>query len=684
VPLVTVLFATHNDARYLGVAIDSVLRQTVRDLELLVVDDASSDETRRVLDVVSDPRMRVVRNGEQQGLAASLNRGLDEARGRFVARLDADDVALPERLERQLERIERSGVAALGTAVRDIDEWGREGRRRPHRMPVGPRAVRWLALFSSPFFHPTVLVDRELLEAQGLRYDTSFLESEDYDLWARLLATKGAEGGNLVEPLVLKRVHGRQASLRRRDVQRSFQRRVALREIARIAADVDGEAAWAFATGASRHPEAVLAYRELLRAFEATYGVDKEVRRAAARRLARAGDFATAARLAAARARPFLITRVTVVSPEPTPYRSPLFDAIAARRDVDLTVVYAAPTVSARQWRVEPHHRAVFLEGIVIPGLRPLFRHDYPVTPGITQALAAAEPDVVVVSGWSTFAAQAALAWCRAHDVPYVLLVESHDAGPRAAWRRVVKDAVVPHVVRGAAAWLAVGTLARESLIGRGAVDERVRIFANTIDVDSWAARADELASRRDTLRAELGATDDDVVVLFVGRLVPEKGLATLVDAVARLDDPRIVVAIAGSGPQRTMLERLKGEVRIELLGDLDEHRLAEAYVAADVFALLSTHETWGVVVNEAAATGLPLVLSDRVGAARDLLRDGDNGFLVPAEDPEAAAGALRALLDPEERRRAGARSRDLVRSWGYGPSVEAFVAAVRDAATSR
>jgi glycosyltransferase involved in cell wall biosynthesis len=681
VPLVTVLLATHNDARYVGLAIDSVLRQTAGDLELLVVDDASSDHTQQVLDVLADQRLRVIRNVEQQGLAASLNRGLDAAHGRFVARLDADDVAYPDRLKRQLARIEATGAAALGTAVRDIDEHGREGR--VHRMPIGPRAVRWHSLFSSPFFHPSVLVDRELLERHGLRYDASFGESEDYDLWTRLLAT-GAEGGNLREPLVLKRVHGQQASVRRAELQRSFQRRVAMREIARVSASVDGERAWAFAIGLSRHTNAVQAYLELLEAFEAAHGVDPEVRGAAARRLARAGSFATAARLTASHVRPRRVTRVTVVSPEPTPYRSPLFDAIGRRGDLDLTVVYAARTVADRRWQVEPRHRAVYLDGVTIPGLRPVFRHDYPITPGIAGALGAARPDVVVVSGWSTFASQAALAWCHVHAVPYVLLVESHDHGPRATWRRAVKDAFVPPVVRGAAAWLAVGTLARESLIARGADVERVRIFANTIDVDAWIARADELAKRRGTLRKALGAAEDDVIVLSVGRLVSEKGFRTLLDAVAQVNDDRILVAIAGSGPQQATLERAAGSTRLRLLGELDERRLAEVYVAADVFALLSTHEPWGVVVNEAAASALPLVLSDRVGAARDLLRDGESGFLVPADDAEAPADALRSLLDRDERRRAGARSRELVRAWGYGPSVEAFVAAVREATTSR
>ncbi len=110
-----------------------------------------------------------------------------------------------------------------------------------------------------------------------------------------------------------------------------------------------------------------------------------------------------------------------------------------------------------------------------------------------------------------------------------------------------------------------------------------------------------------------------------------------------------------------------------------------ELYVAADVFALLSEREPWAVVVNEAAACGLPLVLSDRVGAAHDLLRDGENGALVPAGDVAAASSALRELAADETHRQAqGARSRELARDWGYGPSVDGFLAAVREAAGDR
>lgn len=717
-PLVSVVLAVHDDARYIRVAVESVLRQTLAELELIVIDDASTDSTPTLLAAVSDPRLIVLANDERLGLAASLDRGFERARARYAARLDADDVAFPERLELQLARIRAEPrVAVVGTAVLDLDEARRPGRL--HHMPSGATAVRWHALFGAPFFHPTVLVDRELLEAHGLRYDPAYLESEDYDLWTRVLAV--ADGDNLAQPLVLKRVHEGQASKRRRDLQASFQRRVSLREIARVAPELpteDAELAWALGSGrgvpTGSGKRAAGAYLELLRRFERRHGVDSTVRRAAARALARASGPSRLRALALAPALPARIAgersrrrqdtcaahartrswlaelsippdpvRVTVVSPEPTPYRAPLFDRIASRPEVDLTVIYAARTVAGRTWSVDLGHPAVFLHGVPLPGARRLLHHDYPLTPGILRALHDARPDVVVVSGWSTFASQAALAWCRARGVPDLLLVESHDVGPRAGWRRAVKGVVVPRLVRGAAGALVVGTLARDSVVARGAPPERVRIFANTVDVPAWEERAGRLAGRRDELRAALGRSERDVIVLSVARLAPEKGLDTLVRAVAETGDARVALVVAGGGPQGPGLTRLAQElgVRLLLAGDLPEQSLAEAYVAADVFALLSLHEPWGVVVNEAAASGLPLLLSERVGAAHDLLRDGDNGALVPAGDVTAAAAALRALAaDPGERVRMGARSRKLARSWGYNPSVESFVAAVRKA----
>ena len=724
-PLVTVLLAVRDGEAYVRTAVESALGQTFPDLEVLVVDDASADGTPEILAALADPRLRVLRNDAATGLAGSLNRGLDEARGRYVARLDADDVALPRRLERQLARMGSAPtVGIVGSAVLELDEESRVGR--PHAMPVEPGEVRWSALFSAPFYHPTVLVDRGLLDRHALRYDTSFEESEDHDLWSRLLEHAG--GANLLDPLVLYRVHREQASQRRRELQRACQLRVARAAIGKLAPDLSAEEVeLAWRVGAAEGvPEAAVAaageaYLALLGAFERRWG--RVSRAQAARDLARLAGRASGTerarvvaralrldpglpanvvarrrerrRLALARseAEGWLMrlaggeaappVRVTAVFPEPTPYRTPLLDRISALPEIDLTVLYAARTVARRTWRIEPTHRAIYLRGLRLPGAERLVRHDYPLTPGIVGALSDARPQVVVVSGWSTFAAQAALAWCEVKGVPYVLVVESHDEGPRPGWRRAVKGTVVPPVVQRAAGILVTGTLARDSMLTRGAAPERVHLFANTVDVEDFAMRAEWLQGRREALRRELGAHASDVVVLCVARLGPEKRLDVLVRAVAAADEPSLMLVLAGDGPERQELVQLAGElgVRLALLGDVDWGRIVELYVAADVFALLSERETWAVVVNEAAACALPLVLSDRVGAAHDLLRDGENGTLVPAGDVGTAARALRELArDSELRRAQGVRSREVARDWGYGPSVEGFLDAVREA----
>jgi glycosyltransferase involved in cell wall biosynthesis len=735
-PLVSVLVAVHDGEPFVRTALLSVLRQTVSDLELVVVDDCSSDGTSDTLAALADPRVRVLRNDEQLGLAGSLNRGLDDARGRYVARMDADDAAFPDWLERSLQLLDsRVDLGLVGSGVLDIEQNGEP--RALHLHDAGRAPFRWRALFSAPVFHNTVVLERDLLETHDLRYDASFGESEDYDLWTRLLAD--AEGDCVEAPLVLHRLHPHQASRRRGDLQRALAEEISLRQIEAIAPELSARRAllarnvWLGAGVAADDVEdATAAFVELERTFEAEHAsVESElgdVRGAAARALARLAPRASgtagaavlreAARLdpllpahvATRRARRRGLTksarrdavellrtlaaapdappmRVAAIFPEPTPYRAPLLDRVAALPEIDLTVVYAAGTVAGRTWRVKPKHRAVFLRGVRVPGAERVLHHDYPLTPGVVPALNQLRPDVVVVSGWSTFAAQAAIAWCRLRDVPYVLVVESHDEGPRPGWRRRVKDTVVPPVVANASGVLVTGTLARNSMVARGAPAEHVRVFANTIDVEEFGARAAQVAPSRPELRSALGASVDDVVVLSVARLAPEKGLDVLVRAVAEAGDPRLMLVLAGDGGERSGLEALAKEVdvRLVLTGDVEWERIAELYVAADVFALLSEREPWAVVVNEAAACGLPLVLSDRVGAAHDLLRGGENGSLVAAGDVSAAANALRELAaDPERRRAQGMRSQELAADWGYGPSVEGFLETVREAVGDR
>jgi glycosyltransferase involved in cell wall biosynthesis len=371
--------------------------------------------------------------------------------------------------------------------------------------------------------------------------------------------------------------------------------------------------------------------------------------------------------------------RVAAVFSEPRPEQAPLLDRVAAHPEIDLTAIYAGSTADRRDPR--PRHRAVFLRALRLPVSRLARR--YPLTLGIRRALASTSPDVVVVSGWRAFATQAAIAWCRLTRIPYVLVVDELDEDASGGWRRVVDGAVVTPIVQHAGGVLVTGTLARRSVLERGAPPEHVRVFADTIDVEDFGARVDGLAVHRDELRDALGARADDVVVLSTGPLAPEKRHADLVRAAARTGDERLLLVLADDGPERERLvdlARIRG-VRLVVLGEQAWGPRIELYAAADVFVLLSDHETWAVVVNEAAACGLPLVLSDRVGAAHDLLVNDENGVLVETGDVDAAAEALgRLARDPELRKAYGTRSRESARDWGYGPSVDGFLAAVREA----
>ena len=199
----TVLTSVHNDLRYLPQAVDSILRQSFEDFEFLILDDASTDGARDYLAALTDPRVRLVRNECNLGLTRSLNRGLDLARGTYIARMDADDVAMPERLARQVQFLEaHPDVGIVGSSRVLIDEAGETIAHAP--AAETDARIRWKCLLGNPFAHPAVMIRRDVLERHALRYDERYRTAQDYELWTRLLAV--TKGHNLREPLIQYRL----------------------------------------------------------------------------------------------------------------------------------------------------------------------------------------------------------------------------------------------------------------------------------------------------------------------------------------------------------------------------------------------------------------------------------------------------------------------------------------------
>jgi glycosyltransferase involved in cell wall biosynthesis len=199
-PYVSIVMSVFDGERFLQEAIDSLFRQTFQDFEMVVVDDGSTDATDSILRSYDDPRLRTIRNETNLGQPASLNLGLAAATGAYVARLDADDVALPERLARQVAFLDANpATAVVGSAWIEIDDRGRSGRIR--LPPTDCIDLRWRLLVSNAFLHSAVLVRRSAVAEEP--FDESIGYGEDYELWSRVASRH--EVANLGEPLVLYR-----------------------------------------------------------------------------------------------------------------------------------------------------------------------------------------------------------------------------------------------------------------------------------------------------------------------------------------------------------------------------------------------------------------------------------------------------------------------------------------------
>lgn len=218
-PLVTVLMSVHNGEKYLETAVNSILRQTLRDFNFLIIDDASTDNSPQMLKEFArkDARIRILTNRTNLGLAASLNRGISQIETRYIARMDADDIAVPQRLERQLQYMEsHPEIAAVGSGV------GRFSINNNfcfhiYQPACSPNIIKNRSYNIGPqLVHPTVVVRTEALKKVG-NYREQFISTQDYDLWLRML--ESYELSNLPEILLYYRKEQQGISFQRQSEQ---------------------------------------------------------------------------------------------------------------------------------------------------------------------------------------------------------------------------------------------------------------------------------------------------------------------------------------------------------------------------------------------------------------------------------------------------------------------------------
>ena len=375
--------------------------------------------------------------------------------------------------------------------------------------------------------------------------------------------------------------------------------------------------------------------------------------------------------------------RLSIIAIAPAPYRDPLFRRLAGLQGVELRVFYLHGRDSVRGWNSTlVDHPAEF-----VPCLTPERLYPLPllgsVNPSVVRRLAGFRPDALVVYGHSYYSQYHAMHWAARKQVPYFLrcdsnpdsLVVRRDGGPVRMQR--LKERVTRYLTRRAAGVLTIGTANDRYWEHFGIHPERRFLAPFAVDNQRFGSVADRERPHRQEIRRSQGLPAGRLL-LFAGRLVPKKNLCALLRALQSCRQAQPSLLILGSGPQefhlRREVQRL-GLTHVYFRRFASQKEVATLYATVDGLILPSISEGWGLVVNEAMASGLPVLVSKRCGCALDLVRNGKNGFVLDPTSEASIGDALRrfAELTHDQLRAFSDESRRLVADWSYDRTVEGF-----------
>ncbi|EJW11542.1 Glycosyltransferase [Rhodovulum sp. PH10] len=386
--------------------------------------------------------------------------------------------------------------------------------------------------------------------------------------------------------------------------------------------------------------------------------------------------------------------RLCVVNSHPIQYFAPLYAYLAQHDDVDLTVLYLSDS-SIRGAKDSGFGQAVKWDVDLLSGYTHEFigRKARAITPGgfwsiggpsLWRRIYRGRFDAVLVHGHAYAADHIAISAAKASGAAVFTRGETHLDLTRRGAKAVARNAALKGLYRFCDAFLAIGSANRDFYRAMGAPDERIFLVPYTVDNARFVARSSLSGDERRAIRSELGVADDTTIVLYLSKLQRRKHPDAVLRAAQRLEREGVALALVlgGTGEMESELRAAAaqgGPRQVEFTGFLNQSRMPKVLGAADVFVLPSEEEPWGLIVNEAMCAGLPVIVGEKLGCVRDLVRPGVNGFTVPAGDADAIAQALRPLLtDPEKRAAMGRMSREIIGRWSYEECRQGILAALK------
>jgi glycosyltransferase involved in cell wall biosynthesis len=389
--------------------------------------------------------------------------------------------------------------------------------------------------------------------------------------------------------------------------------------------------------------------------------------------------------------------RVAYLVSHPIQYQAPLLRLISAQPDIDLTVFFQSD-MSLRPYADRGFGQAVKWDVPLVDGYRHEFlpgiwRHgavtaQRPINWGLASRLNRSRFDALWVHGYARWVNWTAMCAARARGLAVLVRDEATlFSTERSPLRQQAKRVFFRALSQVADAFLSIGSANRDYYLANGIPLGRIFSMPYCVDNEFFAERAREARASREQLRRELQLGPGNSIILYASKFEPRKRARDLLLAYAGLVSRSDAAAQArllflGDGELRPSLEveaRRKGLHGVRFLGFRNQSELPAFYDLCDVFVLPSVSEPWGLVVNEVMATGKPVVVSDRVGCARDLVHDGRNGFVFPAGDIDALTEALARVL--EDRNRAagmGIASREIMAKWSFTEDIEGLRLALR------
>jgi glycosyltransferase involved in cell wall biosynthesis len=381
--------------------------------------------------------------------------------------------------------------------------------------------------------------------------------------------------------------------------------------------------------------------------------------------------------------------RLAVLTLHPIHYQTALWRRLAQEPDLDLEVWYCSDEGLDTADPVSGFGQAVEWGLPLLQGFRARFWRNLPlsrnpasfwcrVNPGVIRALVRGRYDALFVHSYHNFTQLAAILAARRLGTKVLVRSEPTLKLQIHAARRSFKGILLPWLFRQVDAFMAIGSLNREYYLGYGVSAAKIFPMPYAVDNAYFFQQRAVWAPQRERLKQEYGLATPKII-LYVGRFQRRKRVLDLIQAFERLGMTGVSLVLVGTGEEFAACRAYVSDRQltgVHFLGFRNQAELPRLYAMADVFVLPSSEEPWGLVLNEAMASGLPVVASESVGAAADLINPGYNGWRFPPGDIPALIQALRLALPDGGRDRLGQASLKMIRGWGF----EQDIAAVRQA----